>query len=108
LTELAGRLPRLKNFNVAVREWNDQIVFLRKIVEGGTDKSYGIHVARLAGVPKAVLERAKVILRNLEESELTPEGNVRQTARRRAEREKLQQLAPPPQLDLFAAGPPEP
>src|SRR5207247_1865384 len=74
LTELAQRLPRLKNFNVAVREWHDQIVFLRRIVEGGTDKSYGIHVARLAGVPKAVLERAKVILNNLEESELTPEG----------------------------------
>ena len=100
LTELAGRMPRLKNFNVAVREWNDSIVFLRKIVEGGTDKSYGIHVARLAGVPKPVIERAKVILRNLEESELTPEGNVRQPARHRAEREKLQQL-PPPQMDLF-------
>src|SRR4029434_2836100 len=50
LTELARRLPRLKNFNVAVREWNDQIVFLRKIVEGGTDKSYGIQVPRMAGV----------------------------------------------------------
>ena len=100
LTELAARLPRLKNFNVAVREWNDQIVFLRKIVEGGTDKSYGIQVARLAGVPKPVLERAKEILRNLEESELTPEGNVRHAAQRR-EREKLKQLAPPPQLDLF-------
>src|SRR5260221_8450929 len=101
LTELAGRLPRLKNFNVAVREWNDQIVFLRKIVEGGTDKSYGIQVARLAGVPKAVLERAKEILHNLEESELTPEGAVRQQARQRAEREKLKSLAPPPQMDLF-------
>ncbi len=102
LTELAGRLPRLRNFNVAVREWHEQIVFLRKIVEGGTDKSYGIQVARLAGVPKAVIERAKVILRNLEESELTPEGNVRPPARHRAEREKLQRLAPPPQMDLFA------
>jgi DNA mismatch repair protein MutS len=101
LTELAGRLPRVRNFNVAVREWNDQIVFLRKIVEGGTDKSYGIQVARLAGVPKAVVERAKVILRNLEDSELTPEGNVRQASRHRAEREKLKVLAPPPQLDLF-------
>ncbi len=101
LTELAGRLPRLKNFNVAVREWNDQIVFLRRIVEGGTDKSYGIQVARLAGVPKPVLERAKEILHNLEESELTPEGTVRQQARHRAEREKLQRLGPPPQLDMF-------
>jgi len=100
LTELAQRLPRLKNFNVAVREWRDQIVFLRKIVEGGTDKSYGIHVARLAGVPKEVLDRAKVILGNLEESELTPEGTVRQP-RRQQDRDKLKQLAPPPQMDLF-------
>ena len=101
LTELAARLPRLKNFNVAVREWHDQIVFLRKIVEGGTDKSYGIQVARLAGVPKTVLERAKEILGNLEESELTPEGNVRQATRRQQDRDKLKQLAPPPQMDLF-------
>jgi DNA mismatch repair protein MutS len=101
LTELAGRLPRLKNYNVAVREWHDQIVFLRKIVEGGTDKSYGIQVARLAGVPKGVLDRAKEILRNLEESELTPEGNVRQATRRQQDRDKLKQLAPPPQMDLF-------
>ena len=100
LTELAARLPRIKNFNVAVREWHDQIVFLRKIVEGGTDKSYGIQVARLAGVPKEVLERAKQILGNLEESELTPEGNVRQP-RRQQDREKLKKLAPPPELDLF-------
>jgi DNA mismatch repair protein MutS len=101
LTELAARLPRLKNFNVAVREWHDQIVFLRKIVEGGTDKSYGIQVARLAGVPKSILERAKEILGNLEESELTPEGNVRQATRRQQDRDKLKQLAPPPQMDLF-------
>ncbi|MGD0412086.1 MAG: DNA mismatch repair protein MutS [Verrucomicrobiota bacterium] len=100
LTELAARLPRVKNFNVAVREWNDQIVFLRKIVEGATDKSYGIQVARLAGVPKAVLERAKEILANLEQSELTPEGKVRQHTRR-PELEKLKKLGPPPQMDLF-------
>ena len=101
LTELAARMPRLGNYNVAVREWHDQIIFLRKIVEGGTDKSYGIQVARLAGVPKEVLERAKVILGNLEESELTPEGTVRQTNRRQQDREKLQQLEVNPQLDLF-------
>jgi len=101
LTELSARLPRLKNFNVAVREWHDSIVFLRKIVAGGTDKSYGIQVARLAGVPKPVLERAKQILSNLEESELTPEGNVRQP-RRQHDRDKLKNLAPTPQLDLFS------
>jgi DNA mismatch repair protein MutS len=70
LTELAARLPRVRNFNVVVREWNDQIVFLRKIAAGGTDKSYGIQVARLAGVPKPVIERAKYILQVLEEAEL--------------------------------------
>jgi DNA mismatch repair protein MutS len=102
LSELAGRLPRLKNFNVAVREWHDQIVFLRKIVEGGTDKSYGIQVARLAGVPKTILTRAKEILGNLEQSELTPEGTVRQSPRRQQDRDRLRQLAPPPQMDLFS------
>jgi len=103
LTELAGRLPRLKNFNVAVREWNDQVVFLHKILEGGADKSYGIQVARLAGVPKAIIDRAKTILVNLEESELTPDGSVRQPARHRAEREKLKTLEVAPQLDLFGS-----
>ena len=102
LTELAARMPRLRNYKVAVREWHDQIIFLRKIVEGGTDKSYGIQVARLAGVPKEVLERAKVILRNLEDSELTPEGTVRQTNRRAQDREKLKQLEANPQMDLFS------
>jgi DNA mismatch repair protein MutS len=101
LTELAARMPRLGNYNVAVREWHDQIIFLRKIVEGGTDKSYGIQVARLAGVPKEVLERAKVILRNLEDSELTPEGTVRQTNRRQQDRERLKQVEANPQMDLF-------
>jgi DNA mismatch repair protein MutS len=100
LTELSARLPRLKNFNVAVREWHDSIVFLRKIIAGGTDKSYGIQVARLAGVPKEVLQRAKQILSNLEESELTPEGNVR-APRRQQDRDKLKNLAPSPQMDLF-------
>ncbi len=101
LTELALRLTRIKNFNVAVREWNDQIIFLRKIVAGGTDKSYGIQVARLAGVPPSVVERAKEILSNLEASELTPEGKPRALSRHRAERSQLQSLTPAPQLDLF-------
>jgi DNA mismatch repair protein MutS len=102
LTELAGRLPRVRNFNVAVREWRDQIIFLRKIVSGGSDKSYGIQVARLAGVPAPVLARAKEILRNLEEAELRPDGTVRPAARHRAERDKLKDLPPSPQMDLFA------
>lgn len=102
LTELANKYKRIKNYNIAVREWNDQVVFLRKIVEGGCDKSYGIQVARLAGVPAPVIERAKQILSNLEESELTPDGEVRRGQRRSLEREKLKKLSPPAQLDLFS------
>jgi DNA mismatch repair protein MutS len=66
LTRLSASFPNVKNFNIAVREWNDQILFLRKIVEGGTDRSYGIQVARLAGVPRPVVDRAKKILASLE------------------------------------------
>jgi len=65
LTDLAQRIKGVRNLNVAVREWEDQVVFLHRIVEGGTDRSYGIHVARLAGVPKEVLERARQLLSEL-------------------------------------------
>jgi DNA mismatch repair protein MutS len=65
LTDLASRFTGVRNANVAVREWEDQVVFLHRIVEGGTDRSYGIHVARLAGVPKPVLERARQLLSEL-------------------------------------------
>ncbi len=67
LTKLAAERKGVANFNVAVREWNEQIIFLRKIVPGGADKSYGIQVARLAGLPREILERAKDILSHLEE-----------------------------------------
>jgi DNA mismatch repair protein MutS len=65
LTDLAQRFGGVKNLNVAVREWEDQVVFLHRIVEGGTDRSYGIHVARLAGVPREVLDRARQLLSEL-------------------------------------------
>ncbi|HRK32573.1 MAG TPA: DNA mismatch repair protein MutS, partial [Tepidisphaeraceae bacterium] len=65
LTDLAERFTGVKNLNVAVREWEDQVIFLHRIVEGGTDRSYGIHVARLAGVPKEVLERSRELLGEL-------------------------------------------
>lgn len=74
LTELALTKERVKNYNVAVREWGGEIIFLRKIVEGGTNRSYGIQVARLAGLPDPVIERAKEILSNLERSELDAKG----------------------------------
>ncbi|MFH1037362.1 MAG: DNA mismatch repair protein MutS [PVC group bacterium] len=74
LTELELTLPGVKNYNVAVREWNDEVIFLRKVLRGGTDKSYGIQVARLAGLPRAVIERASVILANLEDETLSADG----------------------------------
>jgi DNA mismatch repair protein MutS len=65
LTDLADAFNGVKNLNVAVREWEDQVIFLHRIVEGGTDRSYGIHVARLAGVPREVLDRARQLLGEL-------------------------------------------
>ena len=66
LTQLADLFPQVANLNVAVREWDDSVVFLHRIIPGGADKSYGIHVARLAGIPSSVNERAKDILAQLE------------------------------------------
>ncbi len=77
LTELAELLDRVKNYNIQVREWNNEIIFLRKIVEGGTDKSYGIQVARLAGLPEGVLKRAREVLSNLENREYNESGKPR-------------------------------
>ncbi|MCK5000276.1 MAG: DNA mismatch repair protein MutS, partial [Anaerohalosphaera sp.] len=68
LTELAELLVNVKNCNVAVREWQDEVVFLHKILPGGTDKSYGIHVAKLAGVPKEIIVRSSEILADLEKT----------------------------------------
>ncbi|MGC1456031.1 MAG: DNA mismatch repair protein MutS, partial [Nitrospirota bacterium] len=74
LTELALTMDRVKNYTVAIKEWNDQIIFLRRVVEGGADKSYGIQVARLAGLPEAVIQRAREVLANLETAEFNDEG----------------------------------
>jgi DNA mismatch repair protein MutS len=71
LTQLEKHLPRLRNLSVAVKEWNDEIVFVRRVVEGAADRSYGIQVARLAGLPPAVIERAKAILARLEGEDST-------------------------------------
>ncbi len=68
LTELSDLLANIKNCNVAVREWADDVIFLHKILPGGTDKSYGIHVAKLAGVPKAITKRSAEILTDLEDT----------------------------------------
>ncbi len=92
LAQLAEKLSGLRNYNVQVREWEDQIVFLHKIAPGSADKSYGIHVARLAGVPEDVLDRAKEVLTELETHHL--EGRSAGPSRRR-------RRPPRDQLDLF-------
>jgi len=106
LNELANNLPRVKNYRIAVKEEGDQIIFLRKIVPGGTDRSYGIQVARLAGLPAQVIERAKEVLWSLEqqnsvgklvprEHAVTPPVHVTQLA--------LFESAPNPLLQELAA-----
>ncbi len=77
LTDLIATKQRVKNFNIAVKEWNDQIIFLRKLVPGGTSRSYGIQVAQIAGLPGKVIERAREILDNLEGEELDEVGRPR-------------------------------
>jgi DNA mismatch repair protein MutS len=69
LMELADKKERVKNFNIAVKEWNDEIIFLRKLVQGGSNRSYGIQVARLAGIPSPVIAKAKKILSAIEKGE---------------------------------------
>ena len=95
LTELELILPRAKNFNVAIKEWGDQIIFLRKIERGGCDHSYGIQVARLAGLPEVVIDRAREVLANLEADELTPGRQPRLARHSKVKRNHLSQL------DLF-------
>jgi DNA mismatch repair protein MutS len=103
LTELEMTRSGVKNFNVAVREWNDQIIFLRKIIRGGADKSYGIQVARLAGLPPTVIARAKEILGNLEEAELNADGKPKlaETPMPANERARKRVINERPQLSLF-------
>jgi DNA mismatch repair protein MutS len=109
LVELAVTLPRVKNYNVAVREWHDQVIFLHKILPGGTDKSYGIQVARLAGLPKEVIERAKEVLANLEEAELSAEGKPKlaKSKGRASGAKDKGSVNEPPQMYLFGQKPPK-
>jgi DNA mismatch repair protein MutS len=100
LTDLARTRPAVTNCNVAVREWNDEVIFLRKIIEGPADQSYGIQVARLAGLPETILKRAREILANLEGSELTAEGKPA-LAEKGKRPHKLRAFSD--QLDLFDA-----
>lgn len=90
LTQLEKSLPKVRNLNVAVNEWDEKIVFLHRIVPGGADKSYGIHVARLAGVPKSVNERAKDILAQLETDHVNKYGESKITPPRRKGKTPIQ------------------
>jgi len=99
LTDLARLFPPVTNATMSVKEWNDRIIFLRRVIPGSADKSYGIHVARLAGIPERVLERAREVLANLEANELDPHG--RPSIARHADGSDQ---APPPgsQMEMFA------
>jgi DNA mismatch repair protein MutS len=95
LTDLALTHERAKNFNFAVKDWKGEVIFLRSLVEGAASRSYGIHVAKLAGLPEAVVERAKEILKNLEGGELDERGRPRLARGARKEE--------PAQMPLFVA-----
>jgi DNA mismatch repair protein MutS len=98
LTRLAGRLGGVRNFHVAVREWNDEIVFLHKVQPGGTDRSYGIQVARLAGLPAPVIARSKALLAELEEA-----GQLQTDANDAAQLGLFSQARPDPLLAELAS-----
>lgn len=98
LTEMALSKEGVKNYHIAVKEWNDRVVFLRRVVEGGTSRSYGIQVARLAGLPEEVIRRAQEILANLERGEFDEVGEPRLAKSPKRGRAKA---ADPRQMSLF-------
>mgnify|MGYP002621994918 CR=1 FL=1 len=100
LTDLTETRAAVANYNVAVREWNDEIIFLRKILPGAADKSYGIQVARLAGLPTPIIDRAKDILSHLEMHSAKPDAKKRGPKAKNT-RPKDMPEPNPPQLDLF-------
>jgi DNA mismatch repair protein MutS len=102
LTELALTKPRVRNMKMLVREWNDRIVFLRKVVDGAADRSYGIQVARLAGLPEPVLARAREVLANLEREELEGDGRPKLARHGDEEGKGPARSTSPEQLGLFA------
>ncbi len=106
LTAMSRRYNRVKNFNVAVREWNDQIIFLRKIQPGGADRSYGIQVARLAGLPREVIERSKEMLNHLEatdQAELQKDASTKKSSVKEKSSKRKKPIKPTTQMLLFAS-----
>ncbi len=100
LTDLAKTEERVRNYSIAVREWNDTIIFLHKLVKGGTNRSYGIQVAGLAGVPDRVVQRAGEILKNIEQGEFSQDGSP--TIAKSKKRKKARLKTHPNQLSLFS------
>jgi DNA mismatch repair protein MutS len=101
LTDLTSTRDAVANFNVAVREWNDEIIFLRKILPGSADKSYGIQVARLAGLPQPVIDRAKAILSHLELHSSRPDAKKDGPKAKNTRSAQSMPDPNPPQMDLF-------
>ncbi len=104
-TSLAAGLKAVRLMNVAVREWSDQVVFLRKIVEGAADRSYGIQVARLAGLPKPVLDRARDLLRKFEDGQIVRDRATAKAPKAKKKAAKKKKPLPRVEMDLFL--PPE-
>ena len=101
LTDLTSTREAVANFNVAVREWNDEIIFLRKILPGSADKSYGIQVARLAGLPQPVIDRAKAILSHLELHSSRPDAKKEGPKAKNTRSNQSMPDPNPPHMDLF-------
>jgi DNA mismatch repair protein MutS len=101
LNEMAATFPRIRNANVAVREVDGRVLFLRKLVPGGSDRSFGIHVAQMAGMPKAVVDRAKMVLAHLERTHGGDLGESNGEALPLQKRKSTNSLLPEPQLSIF-------
>src|SRR5262245_61451623 len=98
MTEMATTRAGIRNQHVAVTEWGDEIVFVHKIVDGGTDKSYGLHVARLAGIPGQVIGRAREVLAEIEDE---VSGMAPRLGRGKKPARKQLNLFKPPELELL-------
>ncbi|HMO40481.1 MAG TPA: DNA mismatch repair protein MutS [Saprospiraceae bacterium] len=103
LNELAERFPRIRNYNIATKEVGQKVIFLRKLVAGGSQHSFGIHVAKMAGMPRSIVERAAEILTQLEQKVIE---NGHATGTPKAKRARTKNLNEPMQLSIFEAGDP--
>ncbi len=103
LIRLAETYPRIQNFHIAVKEFNDHIVFLRQLVKGGTNKSYGIQVARLAGIPHEIIDDAKQVMEAIERSD-NNQWPIEPVSSKPVSRKRRKKNRPDGQLELFSTG----